>query len=375
VKYRSAGKLSIHPLALVPLHFPVPNRRSTDPISAATIACSVLSDRFYYQAWTFPPLRFLYFNIVQSLAVFYGTNRPDYYLTEGLPLLLTTALPFALVGLWQGLSGKPSSHPGHARDVEAQTVLPRLAWTSLIVTASLSLIAHKEVRFLYPILPFLHVLAAKPFTIFFPAQLSIPRKAFLTFLLALNLLIAGYASQVHQRGVIDVLAYLRHKHEASNYPTSGTGARATNTTAAFLMPCHSTPWRSHLVHASIDAWALTCEPPLDIPLPDRAAYLDEADRFFLSPGPAGWLQDHMEDVNTVRASGSRSSRHWGRVDPTVQRVGRRPWPQHLVFFAQLEPVLEEHLRGSTYRECWRGFNTHWHDDWRRQGDVLVWCRD
>jgi phosphatidylinositol glycan class B len=312
---------------------------------------------------------------VQSLAVFYGTNRPDYYLTEGLPLLLTTALPFAIVGLWRGLSGKPSPHSGHAQDVEAQRVLRRLAWTSLIVTASLSLIAHKEVRFLYPILPFLHVLAAKPFTTFFPSHLPIPRQALLTFLLVVNLLVAGYASQVHQRGVIDVVAYLRNKHEASNYHTSGTGARATNTTAAFLMPCHSTPWRSHLVHASIDAWALTCEPPLGIPLPDRAAYLDEADQFFLSPGPAGWLQHNMEHVDTVRASGSRSSRHWGRVDPNVQGASRRPWPQHLVFFAQLEPVLKEHLRESTYRECWRGFNTHWHDDRRRQGDVLVWCLD
>lgn len=354
-----------------------------DTISAVTIACSVLSDRFYYRTWTFPPLRFLYFNIVQSLAVFYGTNRPDYYLTEGLPLLLTTALPFALVGLWRGLSGKSLPPSGHARNAEAQTLLCRLAWSSLLVTASLSLISHKEVRFLYPILPFLHVLAAKPLSTFFPSHTSLSRKALLTLLLTTNLLIAGYASQVHQRGVIDVLAHLRHQHEARNYKypppgsTSGTGAmmRPRNTTAAFLMPCHSTPWRSHLVHASIDAWALTCEPPLDIPPTDRAAYLDEADQFFLSPGPAGWLQDNMEYVETVRASGSRSSRHWGRVDPNVQRASRRPWPQHLVFFAQLEPVLKEYLAESMYKECWRGFNSHWHDDWRRQGDVLVWCLD
>ena len=33
------------------------------------------------------------------------------------------------------------------------------------------------------------------------------------------------------------------------------------------------------------------------------------------------------------------------------------------------------LQGSGYGECWRGFNTHWHDDWRRKGDVVVWCLD
>ncbi|KAJ4292348.1 glycosylphosphatidylinositol anchor biosynthesis [Kalmusia sp. IMI 367209] len=346
---------------------------------AATIASSVLSDRLYYQVWTLPPLRFLYFNIIQSLAVFYGRNRADYYLTEGLPLLLTTALPFTVVGLWQGLSGNVLQTSENIRAIGTQRVLPRLAWTSLIVTASLSLIAHKEVRFLYPILPFLHILAAGPLSSFFPTQSSITRKGILTLLLFFNLLIAGYASQIHQRGVIDVLTYLRHKHEASNihsrHTASGNGARMANTTVAFLMPCHSTPWRSHLVYPEINAWALTCEPPLDVPLADRSAYLDEADQFYISPGPAGWLRENMEDVQTVRASGSRSGRHWGRVDPNVQRAGRKAWPQHLVFFAQLEPELKEYLQGTTYRECWRGFNSHFHDDWRRKGDVLVWCLD
>lgn len=326
------------------------------------------------------------------MAVFYGRNRADYYLTEGLPLLLTTALPFAVVGLWQGLSlqasqqQKQPSEEAKAQDVENPTILSRLAWTSLIVTASLSLIAHKEVRFLYPILPFLQVLAAKPFTTFFPSQLPLSRRALLTLLLSLNLLIAGYASQVHQRGVIDVVSFIRHKHEARNYhPTSGTGAEprtsmstTSNTTAAFLMPCHSTPWRSHLVHPGITAWALTCEPPLDVPPSDRPAYLDEADAFFLSPGPAGWLRENMEPVDVVSAAGgSRSSRHWGRVDPNVElqrkRAGRRAWPDVLVFFAQLEDVMRDVLGGSLYGECWRGFNSQWHDDWRRRGDVVVWC--
>ena len=26
-----------------------------------------------------------------------------------------------------------------------------------------------------------------------------------------------------------------------------------------------------------------------------------------------------------------------------------------------------------YSECKRLFNSHWHDDWRRKGDVVVWC--
>ncbi|KAF2796807.1 glycosyltransferase family 22 protein [Melanomma pulvis-pyrius CBS 109.77] len=344
---------------------------------SAVLACSALSDRVYYQAWTLPPLRFLHFNIAQSLAVFYGTNRPDYYLTEGLPLLLTTALPFAVVGSWQALSAKPERGPKSAvgEDVVPRRILTRLVWTTLIVTLALSLISHKEVRFLYPVLPFLHVLSARPLISFF-SPLAPSRRAILALMFAVNLLIAGYTSQVHQRGVIDVLSYLRHKHEAQLHTSisshiarlsgdmgNGSNTAPATTTVAFLMPCHSTPWRSHLVYPSIDAWALTCEPPLDVPLSQRSTYLDEADQFYISPGPVAWLAENMEDPH------SRSAAQNGR------QGGRRPWPQNVVFFEQLEDTMKLVLADTGYGECWRGFNTHFHDDRRRVGDVIVWCRD
>ncbi|KAF1940858.1 hypothetical protein EJ02DRAFT_219560 [Clathrospora elynae] len=354
---------------------------------SAVLVCSVASDRLYYGVWTLPPLRFLYFNIAQSLAVFYGKNRADYYITEGFPLLLTTALPFAIVGLWQSLRGSElqrSPTTGGSRVVASNEtdiqhrLLTRLAWTAVIMTVTLSLISHKEVRFLYPILPFLHIISAKPLTSFAPPHAALSRKAVILFLLATNILLAGYVSQVHQRGVIDVLSYLRHKHETrnglSNMSTTDTHV-VTNSTVSFLMPCHSTPWRSHLIHPEISAWALTCEPPLNVPLSERSTYLDEADEFYIKPGPAAWLRDNMEDVQTIKMSGSRSGQHWMRQDPKFKRKYRREWPQNLVFFEQLEDTLKEYLDGTRYRECWRGFNSHFHDDWRRVGDVIVWCLD
>ena len=351
--------------------------RETLLCGCAVFLASLASDRLYYGVWTIPSLRFLYFNIAQSLAVFYGKNRADYYFTEGLPLLLTTALPFAIVGLWQSLQ------PQNQDTTVGRRILTRLSWTTIIMTVTLSLISHKEVRFLYPVLPFLHVISAQPLTQFLPARAAAPwRRGIILLLLAANMLLAGYASQVHQRGVIDVLGYIRHKHETRNTLSSMSshhqGSRInsiTNTTVAFFMPCHSTPWRSHLVYPEISAWALTCEPPIHIPLADRSAYLDEADEFYIRPGPVAWLKANMEDVETVRDAGSRSGQHWMRQDPRFKRKYRREWPQNLVFFEQLEGVLKEHLAGSRYQECWRGFNSHFHDDWRRVGDVVVWCLD
>ncbi|KAH9876079.1 hypothetical protein J1614_003958 [Plenodomus biglobosus] len=358
---------------------------------SAVIACSVASDRLYYGVWTLPPLRFLYFNIAQSLAVFYGKNRTDYYLTEGLPLLLATALPFTVAGLWRSLQcSRDLTSPAAVKsrtswlasandqDLVQYHVLTRLAYTSIFMTMVLSLISHKEVRFLYPILPFLHIIAAAPLSSFLSPPVSFPRKVIILALLAVNILLAGYVSQIHQRGVVDVLSYLRHKHEIRNSLSTisaGDDYPMINTTVGFLMPCHSTPWRSHLVYPSISAWALTCEPPLNIPLSQRSTYLDEADEFYIKPGPVPWLRNNMEDVASIKNGGSRSGQHWIQQDPKFKREWRREWPQNLVFFEALEGVLKGFLDGTRYRECWRGFNSQWHDDGRRVGDVVVWCLD
>jgi phosphatidylinositol glycan class B len=302
--------------------------------------------------------------------VFYGKNRADYYFTEGLPLLLTTALPFAAAGHLQALIGKHtlpskgSPAPEPAYDAAQRRVLVRLAWACVVTTVTLSLISHKEVRFLYPLLPFLHVAAAGPLTAFLPRNAPLTRKATVVGLLVVNVLIGGYVSTVHQRGVLDVLAHLRHKHEARNALSNFTHVPAiniSNTTVAFLMPCHSTPWRSHLIYPELSAWALTCEPPLNIPLSP--------------PGPVSWLRGNMASLDTITSGGSRSGRHWMQQDPKLKAKFRRAWPQNLVFFAQLEDTLRGVLDGTRYRECWRGFNSHFHDDWRRVGDVVVWCLD
>ncbi len=58
-----------------------------------------------------------------------------------------------------------------------------------------------------------------------------------------------------------------------------------------------------------------------------------------------------------------------------ERKGRRPWPEYLVFFEQLEPLMVRVGvgRGGGYGECRRVWNSRWHEDWRRTGDIVVWC--
>lgn len=338
----------------------------------AVIIAFASADRIFYGKWVFPPLRFLYMNLVQSLALFYGVNRVDYYLTEGLPLLLTTALPFAFVGIWQSLMMKPSTKQATSTSqptLIAQRTKFTFAIAILFTVLALSSIAHKEMRFIYPLLPMLHILAAGPLVAFFTARSQRTlRTTLLLLLVAANFFIAYYVSMVHQRGVVDVMHYLRHEQEAriESRVISTSAVSKKDICVGFLMPCHSTPWRSHFVYPEISAWALTCEPPINLSVSEREAYLDEADVFYLDP--LKWLDGNMESRETI-------SRVGGGVRAVKENVetSRRSWPEYLVFFEHLEPTVTKVLRGSRYEECERFFNTHWHDDGRRKGDVVVWC--
>lgn len=370
------------------------------------LSVSSIVDRLYYQQWTFPPFRFLYFNVAQSLSVFYGSNPWHYYLTQGLPLLLTTFLPFGIVGLYQSFSSTSSWPTSNRLPLLSTKILHQLATTTLIVPATLSLISHKEVRFIYPLIPALHILASRPFTHFFlptilpsPPSTSFaytPRRLLLLFLALSTLALSIFTTTLHQTGPLSVITYLRNEYTAhylTQPPTTSALQPAPSVmTVGFLMPCHSTPWRSHLVFPGIKAWALGCEPPVNMNATARAAYVDEADAFYNDP--VGWINTEL-GTPPKGALQRRSLFGFGRnqegqggdavaampkdgvvpgeAEPWDGGLGRKVWTEYVVFFAQLEPTMRGVLRGSGYRECWRGWNSFGHDDWRRVGDVVVWC--
>lgn len=346
------------------------------------LAISVVSDRLYFGFWAFPPYKWLYFNISQSLAVFYGKMPWHYYLVQGIPLLTTTFLPFALLGLYK-ISLSPTPYTPSKSDLTPlQTnTLRTLSSTLLLMVFSLSTISHKEVRFIYPLLPILHILAA-PFALSFfttPSNPSQPTSSstgvtlrhtlFLANLLSINLLLALYLTLFHQPAPLSVLSFLRTDFERL-HPTFLSLANPTPQTdelfALFLTPCHSTPWRSHLVYPALRARALTCEPPLDTApnSPEREEYLDEADRFYKKDEEGKWGVDFLgEEI-------------WPEIEKEGQRGGEVP--RYIVGFEGIEKMLEEFFdeegvgMGVTLERVWEGWNGLFNEDWRRGGKLVVW---
>ncbi|KAJ2710780.1 glycosylphosphatidylinositol anchor biosynthesis, partial [Coemansia spiralis] len=313
-------------------------------VGAAAVAAMAAIDRVGYGRWVFPPYQFYKFNVHEGLATWFGESPPLYHLYVSMPILFAAMLPFVAHGIYTAY--------------RSQRVSCEPAIVALGASILFSLAGHMEYRFLYPLLPIGHLYAAVsiaslagplllPTTAAQPARrLPPPRwpaRFVVLYLLLTNLPPALYLDLVHQRGVVDVMAHLRRGAQAG-----------TVTSIGFLMPCHSTPFYSHL-HVDIPMWFLSCEPPLA--RSDLASHYWEADDF----------EQHPADfVREIFAPPANTESH----PPAVRR--RRPPPSHLVLYDAMVRRIDGPLASLGYKETARFFNTHFSGDTRRAGDVVVY---
>lgn len=276
-----------------------------------TIQYSAIIDSFYYGVISFPVINFLRFNASGS-ASFYGVNNWHYYLTQGVPLLLTGFLPYALHGVFLPCVNK-------------REFLSIIGFVCIVY----SMLAHKEVRFIMPILPLLHGFAAHSLARAAKSR-SVLQKTGIAIALGINCLVGFYATQVHQRGVVDFVQHVSEHHEITHL--------------TLLMPCHSTPWQSH-IHRPGNFRFLTCEPPLGMSKEAVETYRDEADTFY-------------DDIDTFMEG-----------DQKVNGA-----PDYVATFEASQDALENYwsIHDQPYRLQKRWFNTRIHDDKRRVGDVLLY---
>ncbi|RHY30808.1 hypothetical protein DYB32_004009 [Aphanomyces invadans] len=194
------------------------------PIGVVSIAAMAVVDRIGYGEWTFVPFNFMKFNVLEGKDKLYGVHPWHWYFVAGFPQATATHLPLILYGVFLT----------QQRDLAAVVL-----WSLCVFSFG----AHKEPRFLLPLLPASFVYAGK-------ALHSLETRTFfkpvVSLLVAANGAAAVYFSRFHQRGPLDVLDYLA----AHVGPTDSID---------FLLPCHATPLYSHL-HLNIPLWFPTCTP-------------------------------------------------------------------------------------------------------------------
>lgn len=213
---------------------------------ALTLSGIATLDTIYYGQYTFTPINFVLTNL-SSVSLFYGSNPWHFYIFQALPILLMTSLPFVLHGARLATT-QPSAKP-------LQILLGLIIWSITIYSAA----GHKEWRFIHPLLPSMHILAAKSLVdssrhLTNKSTKSIAIRRSFKWIILLQLPAIFYIVWYHARAQIDVMYYLR------SLPPNEVQS------VGFMMPCHSTPWQAYLHRPEWSDeglyWSLGCEPPL-----------------------------------------------------------------------------------------------------------------
>ncbi|XP_066272298.1 GPI mannosyltransferase 3-like [Branchiostoma lanceolatum] len=280
------------------------------PVGLGALAWSAVVDRIFHGKWVLVQYNFLEFNVLSNLGSFYGSHPWHWYLTQGFPVTMATQLlpfVFGAVKLWR----------------KQKLVLFVILWTVMVY----SFLGHKEFRFIMPVVP-LAMISCGLWLHWLSPWLRFTTMA---FLLVTNLPLALYTSLVHQRGTVDVMSYLSQEADRHGRDMS----------VLFLMPCHSTPFYSH-VHHNISMRFLECPPDLE----RRPGYMDEADIFYQNPSE--WLKNNY--------------------GPDV------PLPTHLVMFNTLHLDVEDFIAEKQFSKCAEYFHTHIPLESRLGNYVEVYCQ-
>eukprot|EP00158_Paraphelidium_tribonemae_P004736 Partr_v1_DN26938_c0_g1_i7_m7192 putative phosphatidylinositol glycan anchor biosynthesis, class B len=208
-------------------------------LSALSSSIFVMAlDSCYFGKLTLTGLNFFSFNVAQNVSQFYGSHSALWYFTQGIPAILGLYIIPCVLGAYR-----------IAVERRRFSLVLLSCFFSIVVY---SLIAHKEFRFVYFLLPHLLICSAFGLHTVVPAYKSVQfrEKTFIAFMLVSQVFIAIYLGNFHQAGVMDAVRWIH----SSDVVSEGS--------VFFAMPCHSTPFHSHIHRQDIDLLFLTCEPPV-----------------------------------------------------------------------------------------------------------------
>mmetsp|Transcript_8124 Transcript_8124/g.15296 ORF Transcript_8124/g.15296 Transcript_8124/m.15296 type:complete len:651 (-) Transcript_8124:46-1998(-) len=229
--------------------------------TGVVIGCVV--DRCFYGFWAMPFLGSFHFNVLQGNGALYGTHPWFWYIVAGLPAIsgiLTVPLICQVFLLLR------RSDPRNTIDSKMKVLLAVIE--SYVSLHSVS--AHKEFRFILPILPLVCVLSGNALHKFCASCPFSPKTCFLlvvTVLFVTNYPHLFVLCTVHQRAPIQVNKVLSN-HIKNMVEFQDIDSKRFS--IHYLMGCHSTPLYSHLhvtkklgnsfITVPIDIWYLDCSP-------------------------------------------------------------------------------------------------------------------
>jgi len=282
-------------------------------IAFSVVSILALIDKFCYGKWISVHLNFFVFNVINDQGTFYGEHPWYWYIFPGTPVVVFSQLPLSIVGFYKTKcfvsKNNFSALQNHVLNIFTLAIM-----TTLIMY---SIPGHKEFRFILPLLPFTSF-----FSGFFLSCLESKHLKYAKlFLLFTNIPMVLYMGLIHQSAPSALLNKLQSE------------VSTVNDDILFLMPCHSTPFYSHL-HKNISMRFLTCEPNLNL----VEKYQDESDIFY--DDPMAWFNREYFKESKQKCPGEL--------------------PKLLVLFDTLHDELNSVL-SDCYNTVFKTFHTHFPD--------------
>ena len=284
---------------------------------------SLVVDRIFYGFWALPFLGSFHFNAILGMANLYGSHPWHWYVTAGVPAVAGLVSPMIPVALWYKTTG-----PKGDNNV---TLLQSIV---VCYIAVLSMSPHKEFRFLLPTLPLFIVLAAPNIE-----RLLRGRPTVVLLWIIINVGAVGFLGLFHQSGAISV----NQEIVQTTAQHSATTAAPTLISIHYLLPCHTTPSRSHLHSRDFqvrEVWHLDCSPSC------RVSNTCESEAF--AQDPQNFLRGTYPQLRT--------------------------WPDFVVAMSETEDVLLEAMP-STFRAVARFPYTLTGIQWKSFPSVQIATRD
>ena len=212
---------------------------------ALIVAVIMGIDSIFYGRVTLTPYNFFEVNIIHNLGSFYGSNPVYWYLTNSFMPIMG---PLFFVAVFNLVTDRSRNN---------------ITFSPVLLTfIFLSLLEHKEMRFIQLLLPLLFYSLSRQLHAWYKKP---PNSTWVMILTCANVPLALYLSLIHQRGVVDAAVWL--------------GGQSQVSSALYLMPCHSSPMYSHTHNNIIKLGYLTCLPNFE----NVSNYKEEVEVFYSNP--------------------------------------------------------------------------------------------
>uniref|UniRef100_A0A0M3IUV6 Mannosyltransferase n=1 Tax=Ascaris lumbricoides TaxID=6252 RepID=A0A0M3IUV6_ASCLU len=287
------------------------------PAVLPVLVAAFALDSLAYGKWTLSAWNFAKFNVFEGGSAHFGVHPWHWFFLQGIPSVLTVQLIPIIGGAVMALRWR------------RVTLVPLVI--SLFYIIFHSCLAHKEHRFLLPVIPLLSIYAGYFFGYLTRYGDRVIRCLLIILLLLVNIPLAVYTGLYHQIGPFTASDFIA-KHAMITF------GKNKHFNVLQLMPCYSMPQYSHMHGLNCTLRALDCSPNLG----NITDFIDESDEFHSNP--LAFIESNKDLLNEAN---------------------------YVVFYERIFLLVSDFILKNGFYRCARLFHAHFLTSNRQDNYIVI----